>query len=169
MLGQRAAEGTGGVVSYANAYTLSQAFSDRSTAEALAHCDLCYPDGIGTVAALRLFGAGGVGKVSANYFFDDLAGSLPERGVRLALFGGRPGVAEGASARLRASFPMLRVDSCHGYASPQGQRAFLDRSPNPRRLSWPSASGSPGRSSGRFERAGSFRVRSSSVSEASSI
>jgi len=100
------------------------ALSRKTTrfARAVARFDMVLPDGIGlSKAAEALHGV-----PAARISFDstslalEVFGEAQRRGSRVLLVGGAPGVAERAAARIRESYPHLRiVGALDGYGSRQ--------------------------------------------------
>lgn len=70
---------------------------------------LSLADGMSIVWAARLLGTPVPEKVSGSDLFPALCDAAAKAGVRIFLFGGRPGAAEAASERLRAMYPGLEV------------------------------------------------------------
>lgn len=91
-----AAERTGAIFTYATAHTVVQAHRARSFRETADLADVCYADGMGVVLAARAVTGRRLPKVTANEFFPTLVSGVVRRGLRLALVGAAPGVAEAA-------------------------------------------------------------------------
>jgi N-acetylglucosaminyldiphosphoundecaprenol N-acetyl-beta-D-mannosaminyltransferase len=83
---------------------------------------LVVPDGVGVVWASRLLGGGLVERVAGVDLFERLAPLAEERGYRLFLLGGRPGIAREAARRLRAQSPGLTIVGAHS-GSADGREA----------------------------------------------
>ncbi|MGI8967299.1 MAG: WecB/TagA/CpsF family glycosyltransferase [Limisphaerales bacterium] len=88
-----ASKGHGLVVTYATAYTLVLAHQNKSFADTLNLCDLCYPDGVGIGIVNVLLGQGTMPKTTANRFFLPLCDRAIQSNLSLALLGSQPGVA----------------------------------------------------------------------------
>lgn len=91
-----AANRRGAIVTYATAHTVVQAHQAASFRETANQADICYADGMGVVLAARAVTGRWISKVTANEFFPALVSGVVRRGLRLALVGGAPGVAEAA-------------------------------------------------------------------------
>ncbi len=97
---RNAAERTGAIFTYATAHTVVQAHRARSFRETADLADVCYADGMGVVLAARAVTGCRLPKVTANDFFPTLVSGVALRGLRLALVGAAPGVAEAALERV---------------------------------------------------------------------
>ncbi|HEX8673489.1 MAG TPA: WecB/TagA/CpsF family glycosyltransferase, partial [Longimicrobium sp.] len=70
---------------------------------------LSLADGMSIVWAAQLLGTPVPEKISGSDLFPALCEAAAKAGVRIFLFGGRPGATEAASERLRASYPGLEI------------------------------------------------------------
>jgi N-acetylglucosaminyldiphosphoundecaprenol N-acetyl-beta-D-mannosaminyltransferase len=103
-------------VSFINADCLNKAVEDGAYREVLATSDLRLGDGIGLRMGGRMLGREIRQNVNGTDLFPRLCERMEAGGLRLFLLGGRPGVAEGVSAWIRARHQALRVVGCrHGY------------------------------------------------------
>nr|WP_281361011.1 WecB/TagA/CpsF family glycosyltransferase [Schumannella luteola] len=89
--------------------------------------DLCYADGQSVVAAARLLGHPVPERLATTDVVHPLAARAAAAGVRVFLFGGRPGVAAQAAGRLRRENPGLEVAEQHGYLPPEHTSELLER------------------------------------------
>ncbi|MDQ6630563.1 MAG: WecB/TagA/CpsF family glycosyltransferase [Verrucomicrobiota bacterium] len=96
-----ASKNKGGVITYANAFTLWLAQRQPEFAATLNCCDLCYPDGVGVALTSLLLGHGNMPKTTANRFFLELCHRAAQLRLSLALLGGKPGVATQVAATIR--------------------------------------------------------------------
>jgi N-acetylglucosaminyldiphosphoundecaprenol N-acetyl-beta-D-mannosaminyltransferase len=101
------------LVATVNPEFVMRARSDGEFARVLERADLCLADGWGVVWAARRQGCTLRAPVTGADLVPALARLCAERGHRLFLLGGRPGVAEQAAARLRALAPALQVVGTH--------------------------------------------------------
>ena len=97
------------ILTYANAHCLNLAVEDASYRELLNQTDLVYVDGIGVVWAGRLFGCGGLRKVTGRKWIDALCRRGEDEALRLYLLGGKPGVAGHACKVLMQRYPRSLV------------------------------------------------------------
>jgi len=81
-------------------------------------------DGIGVVKAADILGRPLKGRVAGADLAEALLPRLEESGKVLFLYGGQPGVAEGAAAKLRERYPRLAIHTAHGFL-PAGDAAPL--------------------------------------------
>lgn len=78
---------------------------------------LVVPDGVGVLLASRLLRGGLPARVAGVDLIERFAPIAAERGYRLFLLGGRPGVAREAARRLRARSPGLTIAGVHDGSS----------------------------------------------------
>ena len=104
------------VVVTPNAEIAYEACRDPSVRETINQADLILPDGAGVILASKIVGHPLQEKVAGIDFATRLLPILAERGERLFLLGGKPGVAERAASNLRAQYPGLNVSgTLNGY------------------------------------------------------
>jgi N-acetylglucosaminyldiphosphoundecaprenol N-acetyl-beta-D-mannosaminyltransferase len=90
--------------------------SDKSYSKMVREADMSLPDGTGLIWALRFIGSGVQEQISGVDFVDHLCRVSAGHGWSVFFFGGRPGVAEAASEKLREKYDALRIAGCrHGY------------------------------------------------------
>lgn len=77
--------------------------------EAYAHAALSVPDGTSLVWASRLLGTPLPERVAGVDLFEDVCAASAGTGLRIFLFGGRPGAAEGAARVLRRRYPGVLI------------------------------------------------------------
>ncbi len=109
-------------VGYLNAAQVNLAFADPDHARRLGQMDCLYADGQAVVWAVRWRGGRLPERINAGDFTRSLIRSLAERGLRLALVGGRPAAeghpseADRAARCFREWAPVLNVVlTHHGY------------------------------------------------------
>lgn len=94
---------------FMNAHCCNLHRRNRAYREAVAGADVLLPDGIGVEMAGRMTGD----RLSANLNGTDLVPALLEKAARqgrsVFLFGGKPGTAPAAAARLRSQIPGLTI------------------------------------------------------------
>ncbi len=102
-----------------NATMLAGATADPALRDLLQRADLSVTDGQGVLLAARLTGVPlTAGKTAGVELGLALVAEAARRGLGVALYGGRPGVAEEAARRLRERFPNLSVVlTRHGYGN----------------------------------------------------
>ena len=122
-------------VSYANAWTLVQAKKLDSFQSLLNSTDICLADGVGVKLAAALLNQPRVRKITFNDVIFDLCRELANRGLSIALIGGRDAVSREASATISKMVPNLNVVlQSSGYFSPAEEESLkielLKRKPN---------------------------------------
>jgi N-acetylglucosaminyldiphosphoundecaprenol N-acetyl-beta-D-mannosaminyltransferase len=114
------------LVATVNPEFVMRARTDASFREALERAELCVPDGVGVVWAMRRQGCVGQTRVSGADLVPPLMALCARRGWRPFLLGAMPGVAEEAARRLEGSHPGLRVAGIHpGSPGPEGDAESL--------------------------------------------
>lgn len=109
-------EGDPRQISYLNADCLNKCWSDRAYRETITASDLVYADGMGVVWASRLFGHPLPERLNANDLLPEFCRRAAEKGRRIYLLGGEPGVAESAAADFKSRHPDLNIVGCsHGF------------------------------------------------------
>ena len=90
-------------------------------------CALSLCDTVGLLAAARLRGAALRERVTGVELIDHLCAAAAEAGVSVYLFGGAPGVAQGAATKLRSRYPLLGIAGTRGgYFSTDDAPAIAD-------------------------------------------
>lgn len=100
------------LVTYLNAACSNIASADAGYAEILRGADCVYADGQAIVWASRWLAGRGAGlpeRVNAGDFIVEFCRAAAERGISIALIGGRPGVASAAAERWNSTVPDLNV------------------------------------------------------------
>lgn len=125
-------EGGGRQVITSNPELVMRARAPGEAGEALravvARADLVVADGIGLVWGARLLGNALPGRVAGADLAERLCQEAASRGWRLFLWGGAPGVAREAAARLRVRYPELQVVGTeHGYLEGRAEDEALRR------------------------------------------
>jgi N-acetylglucosaminyldiphosphoundecaprenol N-acetyl-beta-D-mannosaminyltransferase len=92
-----------------NAHIVSAAQHDPALLDALAHADLCVPDGISVVLAGRALGHFIPERVTGGELMEKLCALAARQGYSVFFLGGLPGAATGAAQALVARYPGLRV------------------------------------------------------------
>jgi N-acetylglucosaminyldiphosphoundecaprenol N-acetyl-beta-D-mannosaminyltransferase len=118
--------GNGGRVYTPNVDHVVIAEHDPRFAEAYSRADLSFADGMPLVALSRFRSTRLPEKVSGSDFLLPLMERAAERGWRVYLLGGMPGVADLAASRLVERYPSLRV------VGRDSARVELDASPDER-------------------------------------
>lgn len=112
----RALERASTRVAFVNAHCINVSYRDAGYRHALATCDRLFADGSGLAIAARAHGEPLCDNVNGTDLFPVLCARAAAAGVGLFLFGGRPGVAEGAAGRMLREHPGLTISGCHhGY------------------------------------------------------
>lgn len=97
------------MIHFVHAHALAVAGDDPELRRHLAAADLVLPDGIGVRIAAAMLGQRLRANVNGTDLFAPLLDALAPRGVRLALIGGAPGVADACAGWIRARQPALDV------------------------------------------------------------
>lgn len=105
-------------ISYLNAHCFNLARRDEAYREILRRSDVVYADGKGVVWACRWFARPVPGRLNLGDCLPMLCDHCVERGYRLYLLGGVPGIAARAAESLRRAHPGLEIVGCrHGHFS----------------------------------------------------
>ncbi len=103
-------------VSFVNADCVNIACRNREYLHALQASDLVFADGIGVRIAGEVLGQPVRENVNGTDLFPLLAAALENKGKRIYLLGGRPGVVEGVARWLAKNYPGVEVAGFHhGY------------------------------------------------------
>lgn len=114
-----------GQVVTVNAEFVVRAQSDREFARVLRSASLATPDGAGVVWALRRAGFQPAGRVGGSDLVWSICAAAAERGWRVFLLGGGPGVAEAAAQTLCSAYPSLVVGGTHGGSPRREEEASI--------------------------------------------
>lgn len=96
-------------VAFLNAHCVNIAARDRAYANALRSADAVLPDGAGIEIAHRLVDSRMTENLNGTDFVPRLLTEAARRGKSVFLFGGRPGTAQAAAAKLARDIPGLVV------------------------------------------------------------
>uniref|UniRef100_A0A7V4XUR9 Glycosyltransferase n=1 Tax=Acidobacterium capsulatum TaxID=33075 RepID=A0A7V4XUR9_9BACT len=92
-----------------NAHIVSAAQHEPALLDALAHADLCLPDGISVVLAGRALGCAIPERVTGGELMEQLCALAARLGYSVFFLGGLPGAATGAAEALTVRYPGLRI------------------------------------------------------------
>jgi N-acetylglucosaminyldiphosphoundecaprenol N-acetyl-beta-D-mannosaminyltransferase len=106
------------LVATVNPEFVMRAQHDVEFARVLGTADLCLPDGMGVVWAVRRQGCALSGPVTGVDLVEPLAAMCARRGFRLFLLGAFPGVAAELAATLRSKYEGLQVAAHAGSPEP---------------------------------------------------
>jgi exopolysaccharide biosynthesis WecB/TagA/CpsF family protein len=113
---------------YLNPHVFNLAWRDRALRSALSGADMVLPDGWGLVWAARRKGLAVAERLAVSDHIETLAGLAASGRRSLFLWGGQPGVAEAAAARLMERHRGLRVAGwAHGFQGPAGKEKVMRR------------------------------------------
>lgn len=104
-----------------NAYVVNQCAKDPAMAAAVAHADLLLPDGHSVVLAAAFNRYAHQGRVAITHMHADMAASWVAAGLRVFLWGSRPGVAARAADRLHTEFGLDIAGVRDGYSEATDQ------------------------------------------------
>ncbi len=112
-----------------NGHALSLRHTDGDYRQALDQADIIHADGGFLVAISHLRRGPTISERSATTdMIHDAAAVAARKGLRFALLGGEPGLADRAASRLRQLYPDLQIVSCeHGFFRPEEEDALLSR------------------------------------------
>lgn len=111
-----------------NPIMVQRAMKDKRFYEALNRCDLTVADGIGLVYAARIMKLPPLPRVAGIALGEDVLAYAEGAGLRVFLLGGKAGVAERATERLRERFPTIAIcGTHHGYFEDEESRALCER------------------------------------------
>jgi exopolysaccharide biosynthesis WecB/TagA/CpsF family protein len=96
-------------VSFVNAHCINNMKHDPHYRAALLTADYVLPDGIGVELAARMNGQSLTANLNGTDFVPHLLRKAATQSLSVFLFGGRPGVADDAAARLARDIPGLRI------------------------------------------------------------
>ncbi|MBE7558529.1 WecB/TagA/CpsF family glycosyltransferase [bacterium] len=102
-------------IAYVNIDCMNIAQVDKNYARILREADLVYPDGMGVVFASWIFGQPLRERVNAGDLLPEFCRLCVERGYKLFLLGGEPGIAEKAAENLVHGIQFSIVGTRHGY------------------------------------------------------
>lgn len=92
-----------------NAHIVTAAQHEPALKRALAHADLCVPDGISVVMASRALGKPMPERLTGGDLMEELCRMAAAQGYSVFFLGGLPGAAKGAAESLTARYPNLRI------------------------------------------------------------
>ena len=99
-----------------NPIMVQTAKRDARLAAALTRADVNLADGVGIRLAARLLGKPLPERIAGIDFAEELVSLAAQKGLRLFLLGGKPGVADQAARALWRRYPDLDIcGACHGY------------------------------------------------------
>lgn len=100
---------------------------DAGFMEVLRRGDMILPESVGIVLAARIFGHRLRGRVTGIDTATAVFKRVKDMGISVYFYGGAPGVAETAKARVEEAYPGLSVAGVsHGFLDEDGQRAMIE-------------------------------------------
>src|SRR5579864_27217 len=115
-------------VFFVNAHCINVARSDGRYRECLRRAEMVLPDGSGVLLGSRLLGVPLRDNLNGTDLVPRLLGRLEREGWSVFVFGGKPGVADEASRRLKAAMPGLVIlGHSHGYLDQAAEDALMER------------------------------------------
>ena len=113
-------------VMYVNAHCLNLAATHPDYHDLLNKADLVYADGISVVWASRYLGGCRTHKITGREWIYDLCSLAAQLGVKIAILGGAPGIAQKAAQNLVNLYPNLQIVSiAHGFLSEQEEQDYF--------------------------------------------
>lgn len=113
-------------ICYANAHTLNTARENPRLRSMLNQSDLVYADGISVVWAARYLSGVSLAKLTGRCWIRSFLALAARQGLKLFLFGGRPGVAEMAGRLLQIDYPGLHIAGCiSGFFEPSQEAEII--------------------------------------------
>lgn len=108
-----------------NAHLVNQAAGDVSFSQDLRGVDVLYADGQSVVWSARVLGVPVAERIATTDLAPVVVRLAAQRGLRLYLLGGEPGVADAAADRLRRDHPDALIRTHHGYFSADDEQEIL--------------------------------------------
>ncbi len=109
-----------------NSEIIMRAYRDEKFLSVLNTADMVTPDGIGVVYASRILKDPIAERVGGFDLSVRLIETVSDGSYSLYFFGGKPGVAEQAKAKLREKYPKLRVVGCSdGYFDAEKEKEII--------------------------------------------
>ena len=109
------------VVVTPNAEIAQMCVEDAATAQIITAADIILPDGAGIIMASEILGTPLREKVAGVEFGEQIIAIAAEKGYRVFLLGGKPGVADLAAKKLREKYPALQIAGTQdGYFAKSG-------------------------------------------------
>lgn len=113
-------------IMYVNVHCMNLAYRHRRYRRILNRADTVYCDGTGVVWGAKLVGKHLPPRTTGADWIMDLCRQCQDKGHRLYLLGGKPGIANRAKQTLVQSFPELAiVGTQHGYFVPEEVPAII--------------------------------------------
>ena len=107
-----------------NAEIIKKCIDDENVKKAITSAHMILPDGDGTLWAAKELGMPLKEKVAGVEFGKNLIREAAEKGFKLFLLGGKPGVAEKAAENLKKEYPELSICGvCDGYFEKSGDKS----------------------------------------------
>ena len=126
ILSRRAAAGKQTAVCTPNPIMVCRAQKNEAFRALLNRGDLAVADGIGILLGARLAGLPPPHRVAGIDLGEDVLAYAERTGMKVFLFGGRPGIAEQAAIKLRSRFPALTIcGTHHGYLTQKENGALV--------------------------------------------
>lgn len=114
-------------VFFMNAHCCNTRRAEPEYARAVAAADVLLPDGIGIALAGKMSGHAPTANLNGTDLVPELLVQAAKMGKSVFLFGGRPGTADAAAARLAFDIPSLRIAGTRdGYAGAADTQAVID-------------------------------------------
>jgi N-acetylglucosaminyldiphosphoundecaprenol N-acetyl-beta-D-mannosaminyltransferase len=101
-----------------NAEMLVNAQRNQDFKHILQNADMAIADGVGVLKAAKILGRPLRERVAGADLAEALLAELAAAGKSLFLYGGQPGIAIQAAAKLREKHPALVIHAAHGYHPP---------------------------------------------------
>jgi len=103
-----------------NAYYISK--RDKIFNQILNWSDIIFCDGLGVILGARMLGHHIAERITYAEWFPRLSAMSEQKGYKLFLLGGRPGIAEQAAGKLVEKYPQLKIVGVHhGYFNKTGK------------------------------------------------
>ena len=119
-------EESSSTIGYLNIHVANLAAADPDLTAFLQRLDVCYCDGEGIRLGARLLGESLPVRMTGADWIWPLAARAEGR-WRIFWLGGEPGVTAEAAGVLQQRHPQLKIDTDHGFHSPEDQEALLHR------------------------------------------
>ncbi len=111
------------IIDYANVNSLNLAYVDHEIKKFLCKTDTVFVDGYGVLLGGKLLGYDISKNIRATCpdFLEEMVRRISDKGLKIYLLAGKPGVARKAEIKLKDKFKNVKIKSHHGYFNKSGE------------------------------------------------
>lgn len=110
----------------ANTEIVMIAQEDKEFMDIINQADLVVADGVGIIWASKYFGKKIPERAAGFDLMNMILKNSPEKGYKIYLLGGEPGVANEASSKIKEMYPRINIVGCyHGYFSAGDEETII--------------------------------------------